>query len=194
MTNRSFVVRRRSVSESELAVSARTGFAVVPMSAQHLSDVMRIETSVYPDAWSETYFLSELTAPSTKCYLVALHGHAVVGYGGVCVFDQDAHVTNIAVDPTWQNNKVGTQLLLHLSRFAAARAKDMTLEVRLSNLGAQRLYAKFGFVPAGIRKNYYQRENEDALIMWANDVDSVDYNKRLVQIENSLSGQEAGGQ
>jgi ribosomal-protein-alanine N-acetyltransferase len=101
----------------------------------------------------------------------------------------DAHVTTIAVDPEFHRLKVGTRLLLALARAAVARgATGLTLEVRMSNEGAQALYRQFGFVPAGIRKNYYVETNEDALVMWAHDVDHPEYAARLEQIEAAVPG------
>jgi ribosomal-protein-alanine N-acetyltransferase len=77
--------------------------------------------------------------------------------------------------------------MLNMARIAREReAKNLTLEVRVGNLGAQALYRGFGFVPAGIRKNYYSETNEDALVMWANDIDSDEYAQRLAGIEAGL--------
>jgi [ribosomal protein S18]-alanine N-acetyltransferase len=80
-------------------------------------------------------------------------------------------------------------LLLHDVRVALGRgAKHMTLEVRVSNKEAQGLYQKFGFAPAGVRRNYYTEDNEDALVMWANDIDTEDYALRLSAIEAAVPG------
>ena len=99
----------------------------------------------------------------------------------------EAHVTNIGVAPEWQRRGVGRRLLLQLAREARKRsAQHLTLEVRVSNVGAQALYREFGFVPAGIRKNYYAEVNEDALVMWAHDADSDAYGVRLDEIESRL--------
>ncbi len=67
-------------------------------------------------------------------------------------------------------------------------ARNLTLEVRVSNEPAQGMYHKFGFKPAGIRKNYYQETNEDALVMWAEDIDSPEYAERLAGLEAGVSG------
>ena len=87
----------------------------------------------------------------------------------------DGHVTTLAVDPAWHRHKLGTRLLHTLATAAIDRgAKNLTLEVRASNDAAQELYRAFGFAPAGIRKGYYAETKEDAIMMWANDVDSPD--------------------
>src|SRR4029077_11526282 len=84
---------------------------------------------------------------------------------------EDAHVTTIAVDPAWHRHKIGSRLLLNLARESAARgATHLTLEVRVSNSAAQAMYRQFGFRPSGVRKNYYVETNEDALVMWADDI------------------------
>ncbi len=102
----------------------------------------------------------------------------------------DGHVTTIAVDPAHHRAKIGTRLLLVLAREARARrARNLTLEVRLSNHGAQDLYRRFGFVPVGVRKNYYQETNEDALVMWAHDIDTPDYAAMLSALERSIPGE-----
>jgi len=101
----------------------------------------------------------------------------------------DGHITTIAVDPAWHRHKIATRLLLALARQAIARgATSLTLEVRVGNKAAQELYRKFGFRPCGIRKNYYVETNEDALVMWADDVDSDEYAERLDKIETSIPG------
>ncbi len=164
-------------------------FVIAPMKRRHLKAVMRIERLVYPTPWSQTLFMSEMSLRTNRSYLVAQYGSIVVGYSGLMFADIDAHVTNIAVDPTWQQNQIATRLMLSHARLAIAnKAKHMTLEVRLSNRVAQRLYAKFGFAPAGIRKNYYQEENEDALIMWVNNIGSPEFAKRLAAIEAGIRG------
>ena len=89
-------------------------------------------------------------------------------------------MTTIGVDERHQRSKIVTRLLLRLANDARSASADaLTLEVRTSNVGAQRLYHAFGFVPAGIRKNYYPEVNEDAIVMWAHEVDTDDYAARL---------------
>jgi len=148
---------------------------------------MRIESEVYPRPWSLSLFMSELALRGTRAYHVARAEGTVIGYSGLMLGTEDAHVTTIAVDPAWHRRGVGSLLMLNMARIAREReAKNLTLEVRVSNLGAQALYRQFGFVPAGIRKNYYSETNEDALVMWANDIDSPDYAERLAAIEAKL--------
>jgi ribosomal-protein-alanine N-acetyltransferase len=162
---------------------------LVPMRRRHLRSVLRIEAQVYPRPWSLGLFMSELALRSTRAYYVARVEGMVVGYGGLMMTGDDGHITTIAVDPSWHRHKVGSRVLLTLAREAIRRgAANLTLEVRVSNQGAQALYRKFGFRPAGIRKNYYVETNEDALVMWADDVDGDEYARRLEVIEEGIPG------
>lgn len=163
---------------------------VQAMRRRHVRSVLKIEQEVYPRPWSASLFLSELALRSTRAYFVARIGREVVGYAGLMMTVDDGHVTTIAVDPRWHRNKIGTRLLLVLARDAIARgATSLTLEVRMTNRGAQELYRHFGFGPVGVRKNYYQEVNEDALVMWAHEVDRPEYSELLDSIERGLPGE-----
>jgi ribosomal-protein-alanine N-acetyltransferase len=163
---------------------------IVPMRRRHVRSVLRIEAQVYPRPWSMSLFLSELALRSTRAYFVARIGRDVVGYGGMMLTGDDGHITTIAVDPAWQRHEIATRLLLALAREAIDRdARNLTLEVRLSNKGAQDLYRRFGFGPVGVRKNYYAETNEDALVMWAHGVDGAAYQEHLRGIERGISGE-----
>jgi len=162
---------------------------LVAMRRRHLRAVLRIEAQVYPRPWSLALFMSELGLRASRCYVVARVGGAVVGYAGLMLTGDDAHVTTIAVDPEWQRHKIGTRLLAFLARESLRRgARNLTLEVRVSNQPAQGMYLQFGFKPAGIRKGYYQETNEDALVMWAEDIDTEEYAERLARIELTITG------
>ncbi len=160
---------------------------IVDMRRRHLRAVTRIEGAVCPRPWSIGLFLSELAATNRR-YLVARAAGAVVGYGGVMVGAGEGHVTTLAVDPAWQRRSVGSRLLLALVEWGLDQGcSGLTLEVRMGNLGAQALYRRFGFVPAGVRPGYYAETNEDALIMWAHDVSEPAYAERLKAIAARLS-------
>jgi ribosomal-protein-alanine N-acetyltransferase len=161
-----------------------------PMRRRHLRSVLRIEQQVYPRPWTMSLFLSELALRSTRVYYVARVGREVVGYAGLMMTLDEGHVTTIAVDPVRHREKIGTRLLLALARDAIARgATSLTLEVRMSNTPAQDLYRRFGFGPVGVRKNYYQEVNEDALVMWAHEVDRPEYAELLASIERQIPGE-----
>lgn len=158
-----------------------------PMRRRDLKNVIAIERRIFPSPWSIGLYMSEIAQPATRAYYVACVGSELVGYAGMMVVVGEAHVTNIGVAPEWQRHGIGRRLLLELARGARERqAQHLTLEVRVSNAGAQALYHEFGFVPAGVRKNYYAEVHEDALVMWAHDIDTDSYNMRLDGIESRL--------
>jgi len=159
------------------------------MRRRHLRAVLRIEQQVYPRPWSIGLFMSELAYGTSRVYVTARIGGTVVGYGGLMLVADDGHITTLAVDPRWHRHGIGTRLLDTLARAAIDRgARNLTLEVRVGNDAAQGMYRAFGFAPAGIRKGYYVETNEDALIMWANDVDTPDYRQRLDALAATLPG------
>jgi [ribosomal protein S18]-alanine N-acetyltransferase len=160
-----------------------------PMRRRHLRSVLRIEQQVYPRPWSMGLFMSELGIRGSRLYVVARVGTTLVGYGGLMLVAEDGHVTTLAVDPAWHRHKLGTRLLHTLASTAIRRgARNLTLEVRASNEPAQHLYRAFGFAPAGIRKGYYVETKEDAIVMWANDVNAPDYADRLAGLAAGVPG------
>lgn len=162
---------------------------LVPLRRRHLRSVLRIEAQVYPRPWTLTLFLSELNIRSGRAYVAARVDGVVVGYAGIMMQLDEAHVTTIAVDPLWQRRKIGSRLLSWLIHSARAMgAKNMTLEVRVSNNRAQAMYRNFGFEEAGIRKNYYTDVREDALIMWVYNIDSDAYAAHLRSIDDAIPG------
>jgi ribosomal-protein-alanine N-acetyltransferase len=163
---------------------------VQPMRRRHLRSVVRIEQDVYPRPWSTSLFLSELAMRATRAYFVARVDREVVGYAGLMMTLDDGHVTTVAVDPRWQRHGIATRLLVALAEAAIDRgATSLTLEVRVSNLGAQDLYRRFGFAPVGVRKGYYQETNEDALVMWVHDVDGPEYARLLDGLARRVPGE-----
>ncbi len=162
---------------------------VIPMRKRHLRAVLAIEEQVNPKPWTLQLFQSELALADTRAYFVAhTNLRQVVGFGGLMLSLDDGHITTIGVDPTYQRQHVATGLMLALARTAIERgASALTLEVRLSNRPAQELYRRFGFAPVGVRKAYYQQPDEDALIMWAHDVDRDEYAQLLASHEQSLA-------
>lgn len=162
---------------------------ISPMRRRHLRSVLKIEAQVYPRPWTFGLFLSEIGQRATRLYVVARVDGEVVGYSGLFKAVDDGHITTVAVDPAWHRHGIATRMLLVLARGAIQRGcANLTLEVRMSNSGAQALYQRFGFVPAGVRKGYYPETGEDALVMWANDVATADYAARLAAIERTVPG------
>ncbi|HET7721714.1 MAG TPA: ribosomal protein S18-alanine N-acetyltransferase [Acidimicrobiales bacterium] len=177
------VQARREVGPDQLVVH------ILPMRRRHLRSVLKIEAQVYARPWSLSLFVSEMALRTSRAYYVARINGVLCGYAGLMVSEDDGHVTTLAVDPAWHRNKIGTRLLLILARTAIRRgASNLTLEVRVTNTAAQEMYRQFGFRPAGIRKNYYVETNEDALVMWAHDVNTPEYGRRLAEIEAGIPG------
>lgn len=160
---------------------------ITPMRRRHIPAVLRIEGRVYPRPWSAGLFLSELAQRNTRAYFVARHKGKVVGYAGVMYFPDEGHITNVAVDPDFQRNKIATRLLLELVEESRKRGvRSMTLEVRKANAGAQTLYKAFGFETVGVRRGYYVETGEDAYVMCAEGVWTAGYGRRLERIRSSL--------
>jgi ribosomal-protein-alanine N-acetyltransferase len=153
---------------------------LTPMRRRHLRQVLKIEDQVYPRPWSSTLFLQEMVRRSDRYYIVARHAAQVVGYAGLMITGPEAHITTIAVDPALHRQRIGMKMMMALVDEAIGRGcKSVSLEVRKSNTGAQKLYEKFGFKAVGVRRGYYIETGEDAIVMWADDVDNSDYQTRL---------------
>lgn len=160
---------------------------IIPLRAEHLDAVLAIEQVSSPEPWTIGIFTDELRGTAMRSFHVATIDGAVVGFCGLLMQMTEGHIANIAVDPSLRGRRIGARLLLQASRVAVARsAISMTLEVRVSNLAARRLYQWFGFAPAGVRPRYYRSNNEDALIMWVHDVDTAAFAQRLAGISVQL--------
>ncbi|HUG83866.1 MAG TPA: ribosomal protein S18-alanine N-acetyltransferase [Euzebya sp.] len=151
--------------------------AIRPMRPEDIAAVQLIEQQVYEQPWSASLFATELAEPN-RCYLAAWAeegaGGGLLGYGGVRLAVDEAHITNVAVAPRARRQKVGSHLVLALLEAAVDMgATAATLEVRTSNRAAQGLYASFGFASVGVRPRYYAADGEDAIIMWVHDLDGM---------------------
>ncbi|HET7578759.1 MAG TPA: ribosomal protein S18-alanine N-acetyltransferase [Bacillales bacterium] len=137
------------------------------MTLEDISGVLKVEHASFSMPWSEAAFYNELTGNRFATYILAEMDGKIIGYCGVWVIIDEAHITNIALMPEYRGKKIGEALLRTAMQYARMRgARKMTLEVRVSNEVAQALYRKLGFEPGGIRKNYYTDNYEDALVMW----------------------------
>ena len=138
-----------------------------------LAAIDRIERQSYPTPWSRSMFASELAKTSSIC-LGAVDtdaGEALVAYLIISRYADAWHVMNVAVQKDYREHGIATKLLSRLFEVTASDdRRGYTLEVRVSNKGAIRLYEKLGFVPRGIRRGYYTDNREDALIMWKDPV------------------------
>jgi [ribosomal protein S18]-alanine N-acetyltransferase len=158
--------------------------AFEPMRRRHLPAVMRIERRAHPKPWSLGVFTSELAQGDARYYVVVKVDGKVAGYAGLMFAADEAHVTNIAVAPTLRRHGLGSHLLAELAHESTKRqCEAMTLEVRTGNAAAQNMYRKFGFVVAGVRRNYYPETGEDAYIMWLRELRSPEVQTRLEAVD-----------
>jgi ribosomal-protein-alanine N-acetyltransferase len=157
------------------------------MSFDDIPAVHRIERASFSVPWPDDAYRNELATNRMASYVVARTDDAIVGFAGLWVMVDEAHVTTFAVDPIWRRRGIGERLLLALLDIAVARrAREATLEVRLSNMPARRLYEKYGFRPVGIRPRYYSDNGEDALIMTTDALDSVGMRERVRDLRAAL--------
>lgn len=132
-----------------------------------LDSVDEIERASYPTPWSRAMFVAELRKPSSLALGAYAKGDELVGYAFVSRYVDAWHVMNVAVATDYRRRGIATTLLERLFEITATDPRSgYTLEVRVSNLGAIRLYQQLGFESRGIRRGYYTDNREDALIMW----------------------------
>ena len=132
---------------------------------EDLDNVMDIELEAYPEAWSIGMFREEIRSTRSR-FVVALLGERIVGYGGFWLVLDEAHITSVTVRDIYRGRGFGRQVLAHLLAIARAHSiRIATLEVRSSNRHAIGLYETMGFRTVGIRKGYYSKTNEDAIVM-----------------------------
>ncbi len=159
------------------------------MKLDDIAAIVEIEQEVFTAPWTAEAFRNELTNNMFAKYMVLEMDGDVAGYGGMWLIIDEAHVTNIALRSQYQGQGYGKALLRELMKTASyLGARRMTLEVRVSNERAQSLYRKMGFVPSGVRPNYYSDNMEDALIMWA---DLIPDNRGESETAGTLEGGEA---
>ncbi len=160
---------------------------IEPMTLEDLPAVHAIERASFAVPWPDDAYRNEIRTNRLASYVVARLDEDVVGFAGLWVMVDEAHVTTFAVDPRWRRRGVGERLLLALLDLAVTRqAREATLEVRLSNLPARKLYEKHGFRPVGIRPRYYSDNGEDALIMTTEALASPRMRERMERLRGDL--------
>lgn len=160
--------------------------SVIKMKAENIADVLKLEKACFGEGWTSTPFDRELDR-SDCSYFVATDNDVIIGYGGSWTILEELHITIMAVHPTFRKNKIGQHLLVKLIKEGLnSGAKWVTLEVKATNIAAQKLYEKFGFSVKGRRKQYYQQDREDALIMWTEEIDNNEYKDLLTKIESEI--------
>jgi ribosomal-protein-alanine N-acetyltransferase len=160
---------------------------VGPMRVEDLPAVHAIERASFDSPWPVDAYRSELETNRLAQYLVAHAGDEIAAYGGMWLMVDEAHIITFAVDPAWRRQRIGERLLLALLDLAQdAGAQEATLEVRLSNLPARRLYEKFGFRPVGLRPRYYSDNGEDALIMTTDQLHDPAMRQRIARLRAAI--------
>ncbi len=140
---------------------------IIKAGSEHIDEIMVIENLSFKIPWSRQSIVDEVTGNTFAYYLCARIDGRIAGYAGMWQVCDEGHITNVAVHPEFRQSGIGSALLENLISHARnSGIGSMTLEVRKSNLPAQNLYRKFKFVEGGFRKAYYADNNEDALIMW----------------------------
>jgi ribosomal-protein-alanine N-acetyltransferase len=113
---------------------------------------------------------------------------SIIGFAGLWLMVDEAHITTIAMHPDYRRRGLGELMLVHLIEIAySIGAKWVTLEVRVSNYNAQNLYRKYGFREAGLRHKYYSDNQEDALIMWTDEINSPSYKQKFQELRAALT-------
>jgi ribosomal-protein-alanine N-acetyltransferase len=158
-----------------------------PMRSSDLEAVQRIEKASFSTPWPEYAYRQELETNRMAHYIVARVAGEVVGFAGIWLMVDEAHVTTFAVDPQWRRQGIGSHMILALLRMSRTLgARRGTLEVRLTNLAARKLYERFGFRPVGVRPRYYTDNGEDALIMTTDDLDQPEMVERIARLGREL--------
>lgn len=162
---------------------ARAIVEIERMTAGDVPDVAGVDRECFPTHWNVQSYRNELANPAAT-YFIARHAGTVVGFAGMWVGIDEAHITTLAVLPQYRRRGIATvllaELLLQARRFGCRSA---TLEVRESNTVAQHLYQRFGFENGGIRRRYYTDTNEDACILWVRDLDSDECGQLLERLK-----------
>lgn len=139
-----------------------------------------VETANQPVPWTKGVFRDELNADN-RVYLAVIRETSLLGFGGVMVVGEEAHITNLLVSPDQRRKGYARRLVIGLIDHALEMgAKHLTLEVRSRNQPAQDLYRRFGLAPVGMRPGYYG--DDDAVIMWAHDIDSGEFAAMLEEL------------
>lgn len=165
-----------------------TRVEIAPMTVQDIPAILEIERRSFVTPWPRDAYIHELDHNRTAVYVVARQDEAAVGYAGMWVVMDEAHITTIAVDPPLRGLGIGERLLIGLIDRAIERgARWIQLEVRQSNMVAQRLYHKYGFREVGIRRHYYSDSGEDAVVMWTGNL-GEDFQQRYRSLRTAFLG------
>lgn len=166
---------------------------ILPMTKDDIDGILKIEEASYGEHhWSKDSFYSELNNQLARYFCAFDGNNNLLGYAGSWLIVDEAHVTNISVSPENRRKYIGEALLVAIIEACYKEmVKYLTLEVRVSNTPAIELYEKYAFKSLGTRKGYYQNNNEDALIMWTENIFwdkfKEKYNQNLEQLNKKIT-------
>ena len=157
---------------------------ITEMTANDIDTVVEIEAEAYGEHhWSKSSFYDEMNNNLAKYYCARTESGEIIAYVGMWNILEEGHITTLAVKPSYKRNHIGEALIVKILEYCYKEGiKYLTLEVRVSNNPAIGLYTKYNFNSLGTRKGYYQDNNEDALIMWT---ENIFYNKFKTRFEEN---------
>lgn len=151
-----------------MSISEQAALRFERITREHIPKLLPIEHEAYPDPWTQGMFRQEIESRSSHFYVLHL-GDTVVGYGGFWLVLDEAHVTKVTVAEAYRGLGYGRRLMEHLlERSAWLGGASIRLEVREQNEAALQLYSSLGFARIGLRKGYYAKTNENAVVMFRN--------------------------
>ncbi len=141
-------------------------FVIRKAEQSDLEKIHECETASFEQPWTFAMLYDDIIENANTVYLVVEQSGEIIGYGGMWIVLDEAHITNVCIKPAYRNQGYAKALMNELARVSReCGANSMTLEVRVSNKPALRLYKHCGFTIQGLRKRYYQNR-EDAYVMW----------------------------
>jgi len=143
---------------------------LLPLSEEHIVRILEIEKLANGAPWSERSFRNELTHDHSR-FLVAFQDGLLVGYGGMWLVVDEAHITTVAVHPAHRKKGIGQSIMVELLQLAQQQKMECSsLEVRAQNQPALNMYRKLGYCTVAVRPHYYPDNREDAVVMWIYDL------------------------
>ena len=169
-----------------MVIEKAANIRIERMQIEDVEEVAELDKKCFPTPWSVSAYSNEVHNPSAY-YVVARVDDRIIGFAGIWLIMEEAHITTIGVDPEFRGQKIGERILVHLLEEAIHRgARRATLEVRKTNFIAHKLYDKYMFRTVAVRKGYYTSNNEDALVMWVDDMWNSDFLKNFRRRKEEL--------
>jgi ribosomal-protein-alanine N-acetyltransferase len=169
-----------------MVIEKAADIRIEQMRVEDVEEVAELDKKCFPTPWSAGAYMNEVNNHSAY-YVVARVDHRIISFAGMWLIMDEAHITTIGVDPEFRGQKIGERILIHILDEAVHQgARRVTLEVRKSNSVAQNLYDKYMFHTVAVRKAYYTNNDEDALVMWIDDMWSSDFLKTLRKRKDEL--------